>query len=155
MFINAFIRNFGALAVREPAAVVEAEEIGGLAGLALDSSNGERPRGRAYARVRASRKEIRCSALEFLEFRSGKQRGAAERGKTNRSDWHGEGSNGRNFGKGACHVCFLYVPTKAGVRIEAIWGTVNVPERTISVCVGEPSALPPGAAQRSFMSASE
>ena len=36
----------------------------------------------------------------------------------NRSDWHGQTSDERSLGKGASHMCSLYVPFKVFVPIE-------------------------------------
>jgi hypothetical protein len=36
----------------------------------------------------------------------------------NRSDWHGQASDGRGFGKRACHMCSPYVLVKAAMPIE-------------------------------------
>src|SRR6266404_2593933 len=75
----------------------------------------ERVLGVAHARER--RKEIRTNPLESLDTRSGKQRVAA-RGKAISATGTGSPPTAVAFGKGARHMCSLYVPIKPAVPIE-------------------------------------
>src|SRR6266478_10168531 len=69
------------------------------------------------SRVRARRKEIRTNPLESLDTKSGKQRVAA-RGKAISATGMGRPPMAVAFGKGARHMCSLYVSVKAAVPIE-------------------------------------
>ena len=72
---------------------------------------------RPRARTRAEKKEIRTNPLESLDTKSGKQRVAA-RGKAISATGMGRPPMAVAFGKGARHMCSLYVSVKAAVPIE-------------------------------------
>ena len=72
------------------------------------------------ARMRAcAREEERDQAqpIGIPRIQIGKT-GRSRTRQGNRNDWHGQASDGPSCGKGACHVCSLYVPVKTAVPIE-------------------------------------